>query len=450
MLDPTSTIRKIIKGSIREPLEVSARKKTLTVCMVVRDEARNIREAIQNIQNFADEIVVVDTGSTDETLPILRELPVTLIEEEWKEDFAQARNKGLEAATSAWILWMDADDRVEPKNFSTIRSFVTAPTDRVFVFELINAPLHVHLGESFYQVRLFPNHPKIRFKGRIHEDLGHAVEELGLHSAYVNARIHHMGYSTDEERQRKSKRNLDILAHIPEEERTALTIAREGDAHAMAKDWEAAIRCYESAYEFPHCASEHPALYQHLPVFIGRIYQSAGDLEQALKWFQRSILSYENKLDAYCYAAEIHLELEEEEMAEEAWQFVLKSPKRFDVVGNQDELIRMFSYNGLCELYTKAGRWQDLRTLATGFFSEYAQLVEPCWHLGRALFELESYEEATRILERGMSMYPRPDHAVWQCLFHAYEKLGDREKMQQVKQRYETLSGTSFVPDTAS
>lgn len=440
ILDPGPVIKVFERGNIQQTLESSGKPGTLTVCMVVKDELRGIREAIQNFQGFADEIVVVDTGSTDGTLEALRSLPVVLIQEPWQEDFSKVRNTGLEAASSAWIMWMDADDRVTRSDFKAIRAFISAPMDRVFVFELINAPLHVSVGESFYQIRLFPNHPQLRFEGKIHEDVGESVRRLGLHRTFVRVKVHHTGYASEKERERKSERNLEMLAGVAEEEKDALFLSREGDAHAMAKHWDKAAESYEASLAHPSCAERYPVLYKHLPTLIGRVYQSACDWEKALKWFQQSILSYEDKVDAYAYAAEVHEQLGEEDMAEEAWLFVLQAPKlSHDVVGDQGPLIRMYSYDGLCRLYTKQKRWKELHKLATVFLQECRELVEPRWHLGRALLELGQREDAVLTLERGMNMYPRPAKEVWDLLFRAYEELGDEERLDQLKRRYALL-----------
>lgn len=441
MTDPGPVINQFARGPIQQALEFEGEADTLSVCMIVKDEAETIREAIENFQAFADEIVVVDTGSTDGTLDLLKELPVVLLEEPWQGDFSAARNKGLDAATSSWIMWMDADDRIAPASVGAIKAFKKAQRDRVFVFELINAPLGVTVGESFYQIRIFPNDERIRFKGKIHENVREGADKLGLHRVFVTVKIHHTGYSSPEECRRKAERNLEMLLAVPEEERDALNLSRQADAYAMMQDWEQAIVHYKAAREHPSCATQYSVLHRHLPVLIGRCYASLGSEDDALKWYQQSIVDFEDKLDAYCYAAQIHLARGELDDAENAWTHVLRQRPNFEILGNQAPLIRMYSYDGLCTVLTAKEQWHQLRDLAISFLSEFGELVEPRWHLGRAYCKLLQYEEALRFLEAGLIMYPKANAEVWDLLFECYEKTENTIGLEHAKTRHQAFKG---------
>src|SRR5262245_45665044 len=83
---------------------------TLSLCMIVREAARSLPEALASVQPFADEIVVVDTGSVDRTRNIAQQYGARLFDFVWRDDFSAARNYSLQQATGNWIFWMDADD----------------------------------------------------------------------------------------------------------------------------------------------------------------------------------------------------------------------------------------------------------------------------------------------------------------------------------------------------
>jgi glycosyltransferase involved in cell wall biosynthesis len=85
----------------------------LSVCMIVRNESHHLPKALASVKGFAAEIVVVDTGSTDDTVSIASAMGAKVLHFEWTDDFAAARNVALEAATKPWILSLDADQRLD-------------------------------------------------------------------------------------------------------------------------------------------------------------------------------------------------------------------------------------------------------------------------------------------------------------------------------------------------
>jgi len=111
---------------------------TLSVCLIVRDEEQNLAECLKSVRDFADEIVVVDTGSTDNTVIIAESLGAKVIHSEWINDFSYARNVSLDQATGSWILWLDADDRVPLSEGKKISMLKKNLPDRAFYMRIRN------------------------------------------------------------------------------------------------------------------------------------------------------------------------------------------------------------------------------------------------------------------------------------------------------------------------
>src|SRR5204863_5400745 len=82
----------------------------LSLCMIVKNEERFLRNCLESVKDIVDEMVIVDTGSTDSTLDIAREYGAKVIPHVWKDDFSEARNVSLDHATGDWALWLDADE----------------------------------------------------------------------------------------------------------------------------------------------------------------------------------------------------------------------------------------------------------------------------------------------------------------------------------------------------
>jgi GT2 family glycosyltransferase/SAM-dependent methyltransferase len=107
---------------------------TISLCMIVRDEADRIRACLESARPYVDEIVVVDTGSRDDTMCIARECGAQVIEHAWEDSFSAARNVSLERATGEWILWLDADDVLPPESGRALRECVRGAPERVLGF----------------------------------------------------------------------------------------------------------------------------------------------------------------------------------------------------------------------------------------------------------------------------------------------------------------------------
>ena len=94
--------------------------------MIVRDEENNLSHCLESVRGTFDEIVVVDTGSTDRTVEIARSFGAKVFEFEWVDSFAAARNEALSHATGDYAFWLDADDVVEPRELEDSERFSAA------------------------------------------------------------------------------------------------------------------------------------------------------------------------------------------------------------------------------------------------------------------------------------------------------------------------------------
>jgi glycosyltransferase involved in cell wall biosynthesis len=94
---------------------------TISVCMIAKNEEENIKNSLECARKFADEIIVVDTGSEDATPEIARSMGAKVYFFPWCDDFSAARNESLKYATCDWILWLDADDIIDDVNIERIK-----------------------------------------------------------------------------------------------------------------------------------------------------------------------------------------------------------------------------------------------------------------------------------------------------------------------------------------
>ena len=184
---------------------------TLSVCMIVRDEAEVLRSALESVRSIADQIVVVDTGSQDASPSVARECGAEVFDFAWCDDFAAARNAALEHATGDWVLVLDADEWIAAADRARLRATLDGPRDRVYECEQRNyvgdaatpglragaIPAVWGVAAAGYvtarQVRLFPNDPRLRYQGCVHEQLEQAVRTAAFETMALDLTVHHLG-----------------------------------------------------------------------------------------------------------------------------------------------------------------------------------------------------------------------------------------------------------------
>jgi tetratricopeptide (TPR) repeat protein len=157
-----------------------------------------------------DEAVVVDTGSTDQGPALARAWGARVLDFPWVGDFAAARNFGLAAAATDFILWLDADNSLPPEGLAELRERLDAGGD----FILWATEVVVPQGDKLWQKRVFPNRPgQVYFQGRVHEQLIHPE---GFAAVATGVEIRHWGYAEAATARQKGERNLELLLNAPE------------------------------------------------------------------------------------------------------------------------------------------------------------------------------------------------------------------------------------------
>jgi tetratricopeptide (TPR) repeat protein len=256
--------------------------------MIVRDEKDVLAETIESVRPIADEILVLDTGSTDQTPAIAERLGATVSRAPWGDDFSAARNRLLKMAAGQWVLWLDAGERVTPESASEIGSFVDGQADpRTVYFLMVEMPSGEAAvsNEQAAKPRLMPRRPELRFSGRVRESLEPAVGAAGLTMELAPGRIAgHLRQQDPDRKARKARRDLELVALEKADggaSRPALLLA-SGDAYSNLGDPVAARRAFlEAVRTAPHGSVEMlEAYYGLLATFEGE--PSACDRQIAL------------------------------------------------------------------------------------------------------------------------------------------------------------------------
>lgn len=170
----------------------------LSAALIVKNEEKFLGTCLRSLKGLADEVVVVDTGSTDGTPDIAIAEGARLYRRPWTGDFSAARNEAIKLARGDWILYIDADERVSGGDLELVRAQLRAARYIGYRVQLRPRPGFT----PYWEMRLFRNHPQIRFRGIIHENIWPALNERQAQSGgrigHTELVLDHDGYEGDQ------------------------------------------------------------------------------------------------------------------------------------------------------------------------------------------------------------------------------------------------------------
>lgn len=216
--------------------------------MISKNEEKNIEKCINSVINLADEIVLVDTGSTDKTVEIAEKLGVKVIKHSWKNDFSDARNKSIDNATKDWILFLDCDEELPLEEGFKFKQLIDNDNvHEAYYLRLVNIIEGTIVSDAIV-LRAFKNRPEYRFVGKMHEQVITSIQNLkGIESiGETPVQIYHYGYDPKvSDADEKSRRNLEILLSYDEKDKDGYYYYVLGNEYARVDDYKEALRIYD-------------------------------------------------------------------------------------------------------------------------------------------------------------------------------------------------------------
>jgi glycosyltransferase involved in cell wall biosynthesis len=180
--------------------------------MIVKNEERSLAKTLDSVRGLAGEVVVVDTGSSDATPRIAAEYGARVIPFDFTTvDFAAARNRAIASAQGRWILMLDADETLGPAGAPEIERLVALGGNDGYFLERHNRSSGSEKALTDYVVRLFPNRPGYRYRGRVHETIDASILAAGGRLIKTAIRIEHNFSSDPAARRRKNHWYIGIL-----------------------------------------------------------------------------------------------------------------------------------------------------------------------------------------------------------------------------------------------
>lgn len=195
----------------------------ISFCMIVKNEEEKIISCLQGLDQLVDEVLITDTGSTDQTIPLLQEFaksfskPFKIYETVWDNNFSKARNESLKYASQNWIMVLDADDILQPESFSVIKEAVKKEDSLAYFFQIRS-----YRTEKKYEItrliNLFRNRKDIFYEGIVHNQIIGSITNIIEKEPFWQLKIldqvivNHYGYTKKTMISReKLKRSITLL-----------------------------------------------------------------------------------------------------------------------------------------------------------------------------------------------------------------------------------------------
>lgn len=226
----------------------------LTLCMIVKNEEKNLKSCLSKVAPFVDEIIIVDTGSTDDTKIIAAEFTDKIYDFQWCNDFSKARNYSITKASNEWILVLDADEFIGDFFRYSIDSFMNNSSNEKKVGRI----KRINIMEDSFECkkytewvnRLF-NKRHFYYEGIIHEQVT-PKNGQNYETESLDITADHIGYTKEVlNRTNKIKRNIDMLkSAVSLNSKDPYLYYQLGKSYYMLKDCKTAVLYFEKALNF--------------------------------------------------------------------------------------------------------------------------------------------------------------------------------------------------------
>lgn len=272
---------------------------TLSVCLITKNEELNIKRCINSIKHIADEIVIVDTGSTDNTVNIAKKLGAIIHFHKWENDFSIARNQALSYCTKEWILMLDADESISAYDGKRLKSILddNQNLDGVYL-RLCNLIDNTVINETS-SLRVFKNSPIHRYTGRLHEQIYFSITENNPDAKLVTTDIvlNHYGYDHNiVDMNKKIERNIFVLEGSPDKDKDGFFYFNLATEYSKLGNIEKARENFELSMATP---SKDYGFKPYLAISFCKTLSSLNEFSTSLKYLDEFFVEMNDFKDLY-------------------------------------------------------------------------------------------------------------------------------------------------------
>ncbi|WP_282022670.1 FkbM family methyltransferase [Priestia flexa] len=377
----------------------------LSLCMIVKNEEKVLKRCLESVDGLIDEIIIVDTGSTDNTKEVATEFNTTIFDYKWNNNFSDARNYAQSKAKGKWILYLDADEYVDPQNFKEAIEKLKeldekASFEAILVTQINFAGNYGEVVNPCLTTRFYKNHSSIKFHRPIHEQLYKENGELSV--GFLNFYIYHSGYlKTTHKEKNKSERNVSLLISELKENENAFDYFNMGNEYGVQGRIEEALDSYQKSYLLKKDTEQI-----WVPNAVERIINCLIRLdryEEGLKVAEDASVYWKNIADFKCLMAHIYLQQNRVEDAEYVLLELVQNRNQYMTCHNINYL-EYFPYKFLGEIYERQNEIKkavEYYSYALNFNDKDLYIIEKLYNL---LLKYDDKKNVVTFIQNNKSM----------------------------------------------
>lgn len=270
----------------------------ITLSMIVKNEESTLPRCLKSVQGVADEIVIVDTGSTDRTIEIAKSFNAKVFHFDWNNDFSAARNFALKNSNGDFILYMDADEELSHSSKNLIQ-ILSQKKERIgYLCTIKSLDDYSKQPNSIRYVRFFRNSPCLRFSGKVHEQITDSLIENHYEIIHSDIEIIHHGYNiSKDEKKLKAERNLKLLLDDYQSNSTSYVAFQIAQSYFILESFDEADKYFNLCLTSKSLSKDFQA---ESYSYLAQLSHNRLDINQSETYIKRAI-SLSNQKPFYHY-----------------------------------------------------------------------------------------------------------------------------------------------------
>jgi tetratricopeptide (TPR) repeat protein len=382
---------------------------TVSACMIVKNEEELLPGCLESIRDWVDEIIIVDTGSTDRTVEIAKSYGAKVFHQPWEGNFSKHRNYSLEQASCDWIFVIDADERIYQEDVPLIKKVLNQDDYKIISINVFNVSGENEETVTFLpSIRFFKRELGLRYEGIVHNLLQPPADEPVMRAGI---RLKHFGYGLSPEKMKakiaRSKALLEKqIAENPDNAFALFNYAQLLRGEGIEKHPENAekiIRAAGRALELtrPNVASErHIHIMTHHQ--LGWVYFVLGEYDKAEKYCLDVLRHKPDYLDALLLLGHIYLRQRRFDQAEEYYRRYIDTQVSYNETCEIDNIILLHghslpvAYYGLGQAAEQRGDLEQAKRYYRKTVEQSSGFMDTYWRLGRIHLAEHDLTEAER------------------------------------------------------
>ncbi|MFH1993503.1 MAG: glycosyltransferase [Pseudomonadota bacterium] len=379
--------------TVKKCLEGLAKKKaTISCVMIVKNEEVFLEKCLLSVKDWVDEIIIVDTGSTDRTVEIAKRYTDKMYFHPWKDSFSKARNQALAYATCDWIFQIDADEELVQEDTHILLDAVQNEEIEAILVQIVST-LREGKSESIHSVeRIFRNNRLIHYEGRVHERV------VGIKNAKVYPiRLTHYGYDLGQTQSRKKfDRTVPLLKmDLEDDPENPKTYHYLGCSYLSERKYQQSLDMSLTAIRLAEVKKDPNMIYLWSHYNAAISYYQLKELDKAEEIGKSALKKYPDHIDSHYVLSLVYFD-------QKKWS---------QLIDHGNEYVRLIKL-----IKTSPEHFDNLVTCAVNEEWNVQVLI------GIAYFELDQVAKSNDAFEMAFSCAPEPFIALRAAGIYFYNK----------------------------